>query len=257
MTKTASPRDLLDLSGRVVIVTGAGGGVGSGIVRRLVETGATVVAHTRTSSTDHLLNLDGSLVSNIRADLTSTNGPAGIIESTLEMHGRVDGLVNNAATQSLAPFDELTDMAWSETIDVNVTAAHRLTQLAAADMRSRKSRGSIIHIASIEAHQPAEVHGHYATSKAALVMHARAAALTYGSYGIRFNSISPGLIDRLGLEEDWPDGVARWHKAAPLTRLGTPEDVGDACVFLCSDLSRWITGTDLVVDGGMLARPTW
>jgi 3-oxoacyl-[acyl-carrier protein] reductase len=124
-------------------------------------------------------------------------------------------------------------------------------------MRAGESGGSIIHIASIEAHHPTDVHGHYATSKAALVMHARAAALAYGGDGIRVNSISPGLIARPGLEEDWPDGVERWRRAAPLTRLGTPEDVGDACVFLCSDLSRWITGTDLVVDGGVLARPTW
>jgi|TARA_B100001971_G_scaffold80694_1_gene74456 NAD(P)-dependent dehydrogenase (short-subunit alcohol dehydrogenase family) len=257
VTGPASPSDLLDLSGRVIIVTGAGGGVGTGIVRRLVEAGATVVAHTRESSTEHLLNLDGSPVSVVRADLASQDGPARVIESTLEMHDRVDCLVNNAATQSVVPFDEVTDEIWSETIDINVTAVHRLTHLAAGVMRAGESGGSIIHIASIEAHHPTDVHGHYATSKAALVMHARAAALAYGGDGIRVNSISPGLIARPGLEEDWPDGVERWRRAAPLTRLGTPEDVGDACVFLCSDLSRWITGTDLVVDGGVLARPTW
>lgn len=257
MTGPASPSELLDLSGSVVIVTGAGGGVGTGIVGRLVAAGATVVAHTRTSPTDHLLGLDGSPVSGVRADLASQDGPARVIESTLEMHGRVDGLVNNAATQSVVPFDEVTDEVWSETIDVNVTAAHRLTRLAAGAMRTGQSGGSIVHIASIEAHHPTDLHGHYATSKAALVMHARAAALAYGGDGVRVNTISPGLIARPGLEEDWPDGVGRWRRAAPLTRLGTPEDVGDACVFLCSDLSRWITGTDLVVDGGVLARPTW
>ena len=88
-------------------------------------------------------------------------------------------------------------------------------------------------------------------------MHAKAAALAWGPHGIRVNSVSPGLIDRPGLADDWPEGVERWMAAVPLGRLGTPEDIGDACVFLCSDLARWITGTDLVVDGGILTNPTW
>ena len=71
------------------------------------------------------------------------------------------------------------------------------------------------------------------------------------------NVVSPGLINRPGLDVDWPEGVERWLAAAPLGRVGTPEDVGDACVFLCSDLSRWISGVNLVVDGGVLTRPTW
>jgi len=257
VTVTESPRDLLDLSGRVIVVTGAGGGIGSGIVNRLVAAGATVVAHTRSSSTDHLLDLDGNPVSSLRADLTSPDGPTTVIDSTLREFDRLDGLVNNAGIQPVVPFDEITDEIWSQTMDVNLKAVHHLTHLAATAMRSRETGGSIVHIASIEAHQPTRVHGHYATSKAALVMLAKAAALSYGRDGIRVNTVSPGLITRPGLDEEWPDGVDRWKAAAPLTRLGTPEDVGDACVFLCSDLSRWITGIDLVVDGGILTRPTW
>jgi 3-oxoacyl-[acyl-carrier protein] reductase len=117
--------------------------------------------------------------------------------------------------------------------------------------------GAIIHIASIEGIQPTDMHGHYATSKAGLIMHARASALAWGKHDIRVNAVSPGLIDRPGLEDDWPDGVERWRRSAPLVRLGTPEDIGDACVFLSSDLARWVTGANLVVDGGVLTRPTW
>jgi NAD(P)-dependent dehydrogenase (short-subunit alcohol dehydrogenase family) len=124
-------------------------------------------------------------------------------------------------------------------------------------MREQGSGGSIVHIASIEGSQPAPGHGHYSTAKAGVIMHARAAALEYGPDDIRVNSVSPGLIDRPGLDGTWPDGVARWRAGAPLGRLGTPEDVGDACLFLCSDLARWITGIDLVVDGGVLSGPTW
>ena len=74
---------------------------------------------------------------------------------------------------------------------------------------------------------------------------------------IRVNAVAPGLIDRPGLAEAWPEGVARWEAACPLGRLGQPEDVADACLFLASPAARWITGAVLVVDGGVLARPTW
>ena len=88
-------------------------------------------------------------------------------------------------------------------------------------------------------------------------MHTRAAALELGPQGVRVNSVSPGLIDAAGLEQAWPEGVARWHAAAPLRRLGQPADVADAVLFLASDAARWITGANLVVDGGVLAHNTW
>lgn len=247
MTELAPPAALLDLTGKVVVVTGAGGGLGSGIVGRLRAAGATVVAVTRSSP------VTDTSVTVVTADLTAEEGPAGVVEATIDAHGRIDGLVNNAGIQPVVPFADVTDQQWSEMIATNLTASHRLTQAAAAAMTG----GSIVHIASIEAHHPTPVHGHYATSKAALVMHARAAALAYGPRGVRVNSVSPGLIARPGIEEQWPEGVTRWKAAAPLGRLGTPEDIGDACVFLCSDLSRWITGIDLVVDGGVLTNTTW
>ena len=88
-------------------------------------------------------------------------------------------------------------------------------------------------------------------------MFSRAAAIEYGASGIRINCVSPGLIDRDGLAESWPDGVARWQKRAPLGRLGTPQDVADAVLFLLSPAARWISGTNLVVDGGMSAQSRW
>jgi 3-oxoacyl-[acyl-carrier protein] reductase len=88
-------------------------------------------------------------------------------------------------------------------------------------------------------------------------MLARSAAREYGGAGIRVNTVSPGLIDRPGLAQDWPDGVRSWERAAPLGRLGESRDVGDACVFLASSMARWITGHDLVVDGGVSAVPPW
>ena len=250
---TASPAEQIDLTGRVVVVTGAGGGIGAGIIRRMAAAGASVVAHTRASPVD----LSGGQVFEFRADLTNEHGPAAVVDAAREHFGRVDALVNNAGIQPVAPFTELDDQQWGEMIDTNLTAVHRLTQVAASAMADQGTGGSIVHIASIEAQHPTPVHGHYATSKAGLVMHAKAAALAWGPHGIRVNSVSPGLIDRPGLAEDWSEGVERWMAAVPLGRMGTPEDVGDACVFLCSDLARWITGADLVVDGGILTNPTW
>lgn len=252
-----APDELIRLDGRVIVVTGAGGGIGSGIARRLIAAGASVVAHTRSSPVDHLADLDGTPVASVQADLAAPDSPQRVVDAALAHHGRLDGLVNNAGIQPLVHFAELSEAEWAEMIDVNLTAVHRLTHAAAGAMRAHGAGGSIVHIASIEGHQPTDLHGHYATAKAGLLMHARAAAGAYGPDGIRVNSISPGLIDRPGLADDWPEGVARWHAAAPLGRLGTAADVGDACVFLCSDLARWITGVDLVVDGGVLTRPTW
>ncbi len=255
-TEPADPPRLLDLTGRVIGVTGAGGGIGGGIARRLVAAGADVVAHTRSTPVD-VVGVDGRPLPVVEADLVTPGGPDAVVAGVLELRGRIDGLVNNAAIQPLAPLAEVTDTDWAAMLETDLTAAHRLTTRVAATMVAAGRPGAIVHIASIEATQPAPDHEHYGVAKAGLVMHAKAAAQAFGRHGIRVNAVSPGLIDRDGLDRQWPEGVARWRAAAPLGRLGTPADVGDACVFLCSDLSRWITGVELVVDGGVLTRPTW
>jgi NAD(P)-dependent dehydrogenase (short-subunit alcohol dehydrogenase family) len=250
MSSLPPPAQLLDLTGRVVIVTGAGGGIGTGIARRVAAAGASLVLHTRSSPPPAL----GDGHATVAVDLATEEGPSQVVETARRTYGRIDGLINNAGIQPLAPLAEMSDDEFRVMVETNLTAVHRLTQLAAAVM---EPGGSIVHIASIEAVQPAPLHGHYAAAKAGLVMHARAAALEWGGRGIRVNALSPGLIDRPGLSGDWPEGVERWQRAAPLRRLGTPEDVGDACVFLLSDLARWVTGVNLVLDGGVLAHPTW
>ncbi|MGH8957227.1 MAG: SDR family NAD(P)-dependent oxidoreductase [Acidimicrobiia bacterium] len=244
---------MIDLSGRVIIVTGAGGGVGEGIARSLAAAGTSLVLATRTSPVGEM----AAKQTVVQVDLNEAQAPALIIEAAIENFGRVDGLVNNAGIQPLASVLDVADEDFRLMLETNVTAAHRMTQGVARQMIEQGEGGSIVHIASIEGIQPAPLHGHYASAKAALRMHARAAAQELGRHRIRVNSVSPGLIDRPGLEHDWPEGVQRWMSSVPLGRLGTADDVGDACVFLCSDLSRFITGVDLVVDGCVLAKPTW
>jgi NAD(P)-dependent dehydrogenase (short-subunit alcohol dehydrogenase family) len=265
-----TPAAGLNLRGRTVLVTGASGGIGTGIVARFVAAGATVAAHHRADDGhDHLVRLAADLgcptsadaehaaVVPVQGDLAATGGPAAVVVAAVEALGHLDVLINNAGVQPLAPLAEVDEAAWDALFAVNLRAVHSCTRAFAAHRRSLGGGGAVVHIASIEGHQPADAHGHYATAKAGVRMHARAAAAELGADGIRVNVVSPGLIDRPGLSEDWPDGVARWRAAAPLGRLGRPDDVGDACVFLASPLARWVTGAELVVDGGVLARPTW
>ncbi len=245
----------IDLTGKTALVTGAAGGIGSGIARRFHAAGATVAIHHRSgiaAAAALAPELSGSVV--VQADLTGEGAPAALVETVVDLTGRLDVLVNNAGVQPIADLADVGDDAWAEMIDTNLTAVHRLSREA---IRHMPAGGSIVHIASIEGSQPAFHPGHYNVSKAGLIMHARAAALEWGPRGVRVNVVSPGLIHRDGIEEAWPQGVARWRAAAPLERLGTPDDIGDACVFLASDLARWITGANLVVDGGVTTHPNW
>ena len=117
--------------------------------------------------------------------------------------------------------------------------------------------GSIVNICSIEGLTPALNHSHYAASKAGLMQFTKASALELGSKNIRVNSISPGLTDRKNLDKDWPQGVNSWLESVPLKRLGTGDDIANAALFLVSDAASFITGTNLIVDGGMECVPSW
>ena len=247
------PPVVTDLRGRVVLVTGAGGGIGAGIADRFLAAGASVVAHHRAR-----LPAPGAPADRwtaVAAELTDADAPDRLVTAAIDRFGRLDAVINNAAAQDLVSLAELGDGELRAMIETNLVAVHRLTQRAVPALA--EVAGCVVHIASIEGTTPAPGHAHYAVTKAAVLMHARAAALEYGPLGIRVNTVSPGLIDRPGLADDWPEGVARWRAAAPLGRLGTPGDVADACLFLCSPLASWITGTDLTVDGGVSTHPHW
>ena len=244
---------VVDLSELVVLVTGSAGGIGTGIVESFEEAGASVVMHYNRTKPAHISPQSTA----IQIDLTDQDSAEQLIAQAMAKYGRVDALINNAAIQPHALFVEMTHAQWNEMIDINVTASHRLTQAFAKNAIHLKSPGSVVNIASIEGSQPVYGHGHYGVSKAAMLMHTKVAAQELGRYGIRVNAVSPGLIGRKDIEHVWPEGVRRWLEQSPLAKMGTPRDVGDACVFLCSPLAEWITGNNLIVDGGMSTRPTW
>jgi len=253
---------LLDLSGRTAIVTGASGGIGGGIAKRFAEAGANVVVHfndnrTGADAVAAAIRSSGGRALVQQADISSSAGAVGLVEAAVAEFGGADILVNNAGQQPVQMLSDTTEADFSGIFAANVTGPFLLIQTFAERLRQAGKSGSVVNIVSIEGHNPAPGHAHYASSKAALLMFTKAAALELGSDGIRVNSVSPGLIHRDGIEEGWPEGVARWKSAAALSRLGRPEDIADAALFLASDAARWISGADLIVDGGVSARPTW
>lgn len=249
---TPTVADLLNLAGKTVLVTGASGSIGSGISARLAEAGANIVVHYHRNEVwarQLALNVGGVVM---QADLSNDDDVARLFAA-----GRADLVVNNAAIQAVRDLVAITTDEWRDMQRVTLDSAFLVSQCAAKQWQIAKTGGAIVNIASIEGSDPAAGHCHYATAKAALLMFTRSAALEYGPAGIRVNAVSPGLIHRSGIEKNWPDGVARWLDRAPLGRLGTPNDVADAVLFLLSPAARWISGANLAVDGGMSAQSRW
>ena len=255
----SSPAALLDFHGKVAVVTGAGSGIGSGIARRFAEAGASLVACYRTSRDGaeavvaHACELGLPAIA-VQADVSKEEDVERLFDVTVRQFGAVDVLINNAGSYPVQPLVEITARDWDAVQADNLRSLHLCTRAAARRMIAAGRGGAIVNIASIEAENPAPGHSHYCAAKAAVVMYTRTAAQELGPSGIRVNCVSPGLIDRPGLEQAWPEGVRAYRSAVPLGRLGSFDDVADACLFLASPAARWITGANLVVDGGVLTH---
>ena len=250
---------LLDFTGRRVLVTGSGSGLGTGIAVRFAEAGADVVVHFLTSA-DGARRVVASIMAlgrraaAIQADVSRRTEVERLFAQAASELGPIDVLVNNAGVYPLSALVDMGDEDWERVVGSNLRGVFLCTQAFARHRIALGGGGSVVNIASIEAQNPAPLHSHYNAAKAGVLMHTRAAASELGSHGIRVNSVSPGLIWREGLDQAWPDGVERWKRAAPLGRLGLPADVADACLFLASPAARWITGADLLVDGGVMTK---
>ena len=251
--------DLLSLQGERALVTGGSGNIGRGIALRLAEAGADVVVHFHSDADGASQTADaiGDSATSIQADLTEADDVAGMFAKIGESGPPVSLVVNNAGGYPVQGFAEMTAVEWQQVIAANLDSAVHVSRESIRRWCDSDSTGAIVNIASIEGTDPAFGHSHYATSKAGLLMLTRSLTLEYGRRGIRVNAVSPGLIEREGIEQNWPEGVANWHENAPLQRMGTAADVADAVLFLLSPASRWISGINLVVDGGMSSVSRW
>jgi len=256
------PAALLDLSGRVAVVTGAGAGLGREIARRFAAAGAAVLVHSHESHAGAAAVADAIRAAGGRAatsagDLAQADAAGRLIAAAVVAFGRVDILVNNAGVYPMAPLLEITPQQWDAVLATNLRSAVFCSQAAARQIATQGGGGAIVNVTSIEALSPLPAHVHYSASKAGLEMLTLASAQELGPLGIRVNAVAPGLIRREGIESAWPDGVARWRAAAPLGRMLDPDEVADACLFLASPAARGITGASLRVDAGVMAAPSF
>lgn len=250
--------ELLDFTGRTAIVTGANGGIGAGIVRRFSEAGANVVVHYRSGKegAESLARESGGKAVAIHGDLTSDKDVEHLMDAAVKRFGRIDVLVNNAARQTHRPLLDLDGAEYDLMQQTNVGGVFRCIKAAALRMKEAGG-GAIVNIASISGLETSFGGGAYCPSKAAVIMLTRNAALEFGPLGIRVNAVAPGVIWREGIEQAWPDGVARYNAHVPLKRLGRADDVADACLYLASPAARWVSGTTIVVDGGVHCHPSY
>lgn len=245
--------ELFDFTGKTVLVTGASGGLGAGIARIFAEAGASVLLHYREGRERAEALRAGLPGPGVHVCLRAEGGNEASVLACVEEAGRLSGssglaaLINNAGIYPVKPLLDLDLESWREVMDANLDSTHLFTRAAA---RIMKPGAAVVNIASNEGLRPVRAHAHYAVSKAAVIHYTAAAALELAPLGIRVNAVSPGLIDRPGLAEQWPQGYDRFVAVAPLGRPGRPEEVGQACLFLASKAAAWITGANLVVDGG-------
>jgi dehydrogenase/reductase SDR family member 4 len=243
------------LSDKIALITGASRGIGRSIAEIFVREGARVVICGRNQATlDEVAAEIGSLVMPIACHVGRADDLQRMVEQAVRSFGRIDVLVNNAGTNvAQGPSLEVDESKFDKMIEVNLKSAFRLIKLVAPGMCER-GNGSIINVASISGLRP-QLHGLlYSATKAALIMMTQVYALELGAKGVRVNSIAPGLIQTALSEYYWKDddrNEDRFSKQ-PVARIGQPPEVAEVALFLASNRSSYITGQNIVVDGGFL-----
>jgi glucose 1-dehydrogenase len=247
--------DWLGLGGKIAVVTGAAGGMGRAIATSFVEAGCAVALLDR--DLDSLKSLERQLLDaggRVTAILCDTGSEGSIADAALtssDRLGAADILVNNAGILRPGALASLPLEEWNTLLNVNLTGYLLCAQAFRHQMIGRG--GAMVHIASIAASNPQPRSGAYSASKAAAAMLSRQLALEWGPDGIRSNVVSPGFI-RTPMSESFyqqPDVKERREKMLPSRRIGTPQDIADAVIFLASPRSAYVNGGEILVDGGL------
>ena len=252
-------KNLFDLSGQVAIITGSSRGIGRAIAERMAEHGARVVISSRKlqacEEVVQAINAKhgaGRAVA-IAANISSKDDLALLVKQTQQQLGPVDVLVCNAASNPYyGPQAGITDEQFRKILDNNIVANHWLIGMVAPQMIERKS-GSIIIVSSIGGLRGSPVIGAYCISKAADMQLARNLAVEYGPHNVRVNCIAPGLIKTDFARALWEDAdmLKERMSTTPMRRIGEPDEIAGAAVFLASQAGSYVTGQSLVVDGGV------
>ena len=249
----------LSLEGSVALVTGAAGHLGTEMVRQLAAAGARVAAADLTVN-EHLTGLvadvtaQGGAAIALRIDITDTDSVTAALQQIGQQLGPLDILVNNAgviktnnpALPAVGSFYELDEALWKPLIDVNLCGTMRCTQLALRGMVERR-RGRIINLASIAGVSGLPGWADYAASKGGIILFSQTLAMEVGKYGITVNCISPGMIAK--------DNTSHPNEGTWLGRSGTAEDIANMVVYLASPAGAYMTGTNILVDGGRVLGP--
>ena len=244
------------LKNKIAIITGATRGIGRGIALEYAKQGCSV-AFTYSKSVEQANILVKELESfNVKAlgyqsDASSFSDAESLIASVLNDFSGIDILVNNAGITKDNLLMRLSEKDFDDVINVNLKSVFNMTKAVQKTLLKQR-KGSLIHMSSVVGVKGNAGQSNYSASKAGIIGFSKSIALELGSRNIRSNVIAPGFIETEMTKQLSKEIVEKWRNAIPLKRLGSPEDVAKACVFLASDLSSYITGQVINVDGGML-----
>jgi NAD(P)-dependent dehydrogenase (short-subunit alcohol dehydrogenase family) len=251
--------DFLGLGGRIVIVSGAaGGGIGTSVTSMVARAGATVIAVGRSAENlgKHVapLQAEGLDVIPVAADASADEGITTVMEQVARTDGDLYGLVNvagGAAPATWMPSTRVTRKDWRELLSQNLETMFFMSQAVAAGLKARDRPGSIVSISSISGMNTAPFHVGYGTAKAALVAVTRTMAVELALDNIRVNAVAPGVTETPASGTYVDKDAERDRRAIAMGRRGRPEEQAGAILFLLSDLSAYITGQTILVDGGL------
>ena len=257
--ETQVREEVSSLVGETAIVTGGAMGIGRAIVDRLHKAGANVVVadpdRDRHQLVEDLNEARGGSAIGVATDVSDAGSVQSMINSTVEAFGGVDVLVNNAGIYPSMPLLDMDPAIFERVIAVNLTGLFLCTQIAARKMISGGRRGRIVNITSIDALHPSmEGLSHYDASKHGAWGFTKSSALELSAHGIRVNAIAPGGIKTPGTHGADQSAIKAFERLIPLGRMGNADEIALAALFLASDMSSYMTGSQIVVDGGRLLR---